>query len=159
MSQNKFSRHRRGMRFRPSKSAKIAVLDGKEAHKARQLSSQPYSASEPIFDKARFQKEIERSENVAAGLPPEGLPPAPAPAPAPAPEVQEEKREKRDFREPNLQTPAVVEEEATYTPVHIAEQTPKGPTHHQTSPQEPEGSHHQRRIPRNPRGRPRKRQT
>jgi ribonuclease G len=126
MSQNKFSRHRRGMRFRPSKSAKIAVLDGKEAHKARQLSSQPYSASEPIFDKARFQKEIERSENVAAGLPPEGLPPAPAPAPAPAPEVQEEKREKRDFREPNLQTPAVVEEEATYTPVHIAEQTPKG---------------------------------
>ncbi len=62
-------------------------------------------------------QEIERAENIAAGLPPQGAPPEPA-----APHQHD--AEKKDFREPHLETPAEVQEEK-FEPVTIKEQ-PKG---------------------------------
>src|SRR5262249_23016965 len=58
----------------------------------------------------------ERAENIAAGLPPEGAPKEMQPAAVTS---------KRDFREPNLATPAEVREEKPFEPVAISEQ-PKG---------------------------------
>jgi len=69
---------------------------------------------EGVFDSNRHLKEIERSENVAAGLPAEGAPAETAPA-----------ESRRDFRQPNLETPAEVQEES-FTPVHVPDAAPQG---------------------------------
>ena len=61
--------------------------------------------------------EIERAENIAAGLPPEGLP-------TDKPESGKA-LVKGDFREPNLETPAQVQEEKPFEPVPVKE-PPKG---------------------------------
>ncbi len=68
-----------------------------------------------VYDQSRHQREIERSENIAAGLPAENKQPQPAPPPAPS---------KKDFRQPNLQTPAEVKEE--FQPVHVPEPPAQG---------------------------------
>src|SRR5262249_57336252 len=67
-----------------------------------------------IYDH-RHAQEIERAENIAAGLPPEGAPPQPEPA----------DKDKRGFREPNLDAPQEVREEKAFTPVPVSEK-PKG---------------------------------
>jgi ribonuclease G len=104
------------MRFRPSGGlAQGPQKADREATQARaEVIGQTVGGPERLFER-RHQGEIERAENIAAGLPPEGqqeLSPA-------APET------KREFREPNLQTPAQVEEEKTFQPVTVPEQ-PKG---------------------------------
>jgi ribonuclease G len=105
------------MHFRPTggmgqkKSDKAAVEARAEAIGAK-------ISTDSIFDKARHQKEIERAENVAAGLPPEGLPPATPEAAPQAPAA------KKDFREPHMETPAEVQEE--FSPVELPEEKPKG---------------------------------
>src|SRR5688572_4966238 len=111
-----FGRRRRGgMRFRPSgggpKPGKHQEREAQQA-RAQAVGDNTQVTGEPLFERSRYQKEIERAENVAAGLPPEG-----------APEVHTGDTEvlpKRDFREPHLDTPAEVKEE-TYTPVHVEE--------------------------------------
>src|SRR5262249_9689578 len=65
----------------------------------------------------RHSNEIERAENIAAGLPPEGAPKDPA--------SDTTTISKREFRQPNLQTPAQVQEEKPYEPVAFKEQ-PQG---------------------------------
>src|SRR5262245_50911232 len=100
MSDRNFSRRRRGgMRFRPSGGK--GQRDNRAANEARQdaLTDQPSTPSEEVFD-ARHENEIERAENVAAGLPPD----------AKTPEVEGEDP-KRAFRQPHLDTPDHVEEE------------------------------------------------
>lgn len=94
------------MRFRPSGGRGPQPPRGNEraATEARQdaLTDQPSTPSEEVFD-ARHEKEIERAENVAAGLPPDARPE----------EKKEEDQQGRDrtFRKPHLETPAEVREE------------------------------------------------
>src|SRR6185503_6201697 len=70
---------------------------------------------ERVFEPQRYSKEIERSENVAAGLPPEGVPAASS--------AEGETQQRGDFRQPHLDTPAEVEEE--FAPVEIQEKPKK----------------------------------
>src|SRR5207244_4636191 len=53
-----------------------------------------------------------------------GLPVSAPTTPLPAGPIEEHK--KRDFREPHLDTPAQVQEEAAFTPVHVKEPVPHG---------------------------------
>src|SRR5688572_22708436 len=107
MSDRNFSRRRRGgMRFRPSGGkgqgqGQGQQRDNRAANEARQdaLTDQPSTPSEEVFD-ARHDKEIERAENVAAGLPPDTRP-----------EDIEGEDVHRGFRQPHLDTPEHVEEE------------------------------------------------
>lgn len=103
------------MRFRPSGGAlKPAKHLEREAQQARAevVGEKPAVSPEPVYERSRYQKEIERSENIAAGLPPEGLPPVPT--------SETETGGKGAFREPHLDTPAQVTEE-NYQPVKIEE--------------------------------------
>jgi ribonuclease G len=111
MSEGKnFSRRRRGgMRFRPSPSAPKKIAPPSVDSTAETLGQ-----NQRVFDKSR-QSEIERAENIAAGLPPEATP---RPETASAPSGR-----RREFREPHLDTPAEVKEE--FKPVEI-EEKPKG---------------------------------
>lgn len=96
------------MRFRPT-----GGIAAPKAQQARTDSESPDSktANDEVFDLSRHDKEIEQAENIAAGLAPE------TPGPAPVAEPQY----KRDFREPNLETPAEVHEEADddFRPVSV----------------------------------------
>src|SRR5262249_695151 len=115
MSDRNFSRRRRGgMRFRPSGGlGHTSQKPDREATEARADATSSAGAQEKVYER-RPPHEIERAENIAAGLPPEGLPPE-----TPAGE------EKKTFREPNLQTPAQVEEEKSFQPVRVDDK-PKG---------------------------------
>src|SRR6185503_1611654 len=96
MSDRNFSRRRRGgMRFRPSGG--LGQRNERAANEARAdaLTDQPSTPSEEVFD-ARHEKEIERAENVAAGLPPDARPEEPEPT---------GHDRKREFRQPHLDTP------------------------------------------------------
>jgi ribonuclease G len=116
MSNNNFSRRRRGMRFRPKGGlGQTPQKADRDAIQARADVVSEQGGSERVFEK-RHAQEIERAENLAAGLPPQGTPETVEPAPAPG---------KKDFREPHKDTPAQVEEEKPFAPVALAEQ-PKG---------------------------------
>jgi len=78
MSNNNFSRRRRGMRFKPKGGLNPAhQKTDREAVEARADVVSEQGGNERLFEK-RHQNEIERAENIAAGLPPEGKPPVPA---------------------------------------------------------------------------------
>src|SRR5436190_7627992 len=117
--QKRFGRRRRGgMHFRPSGSGpKPEKHHEREAQQARAAAVGETSpvTPEPLFERSRYQKEIERAENVAAGLPPEG---------APAPPASDSATQKGDFRQPHLDTPTEVKEEDEPVPVEDAK--PKG---------------------------------
>jgi len=111
MSDQKFSRRRRGMRFRPKGGLAPAVQKtDREAVQARAEVVSEQGGNERLFEK-RHSQEIERAENIAAGVP-ENTEVAP-------------EADTRDFREPNLETPAEVVEEKPFAPVTVPEQ-PKG---------------------------------
>jgi ribonuclease G len=121
MSERSFSRRRRGgHRFRPSggMSPNVQRTD-RAASEARAEALGGKPSEESVFDRARHEREIQRSENLAAGLP------ADSPVTVPPPEAGEQK--KRDFREPDLAIPAEVKEEqdAGYQPVQVKEQPPQ----------------------------------
>src|SRR5438132_10180034 len=123
MSERNFPRRRRGgMRFRPSgglhqqnpKHSERAALE------ARAEATGEKPVKEGIYDRSRYQKEIERAENIAAGLPPEGAPKPPLEGAEGGADT------KREFREPHLDTPLEVKEEKeTYQPVPVREQPPQ----------------------------------
>jgi ribonuclease G len=118
MSERSFSSRRRGgMRFRPSggMSAHTHRPD-RSATEARAEALTENAPPDEIFDRARHQREIDRAENIAAGLPEE------TPAAAEAP-MTPEAAGKRDFREPHMDTPAEVKEEPNFQPVPIREQS------------------------------------
>src|SRR5688572_30381498 len=111
-----FGRRRRGgMRFRPSGGGpKPGKHQEREAQQARAdaVGDKPSLTPDPVYERSRYQKEIERAENVAAGLPPEGAPVVHT--------GETEIQAKGDFREPHLDTPAEVKEE-NYQPVAVEE--------------------------------------
>ncbi len=116
MSNNNFSRRRRGMRFRPKGGlGQNAQKTDREAVQARAEVVSEQGGAEHVFEK-RHAHEIERAENLAAGLPPHAAAEPIAPPAGP---------DKKDFRKPHLDTPAHVEEEKPFEPVPVAEQ-PKG---------------------------------
>ena len=117
MSERNFSRRgRRGMRFRPSKGLGHAQQrPDREATQARAEVVGGQAANEKVYDH-RHISEIERAENIAAGLPPGGLPQEADETAIPA---------KKDFRQPHFETPAQVHEEKPFEPVRVPDQ-PKG---------------------------------
>jgi ribonuclease G len=118
MSDRNFSRRRRGgMRFRPSGGLGHGQQQrpDRDATQARAEAVGGPPAQEKVFDQ-RHTHEIERDENIAAGLPPEGVP---------AETTDKSADAKRNFREPNLQTPAEVKEEEKFAPVEVKDQ-PRG---------------------------------
>ena len=108
MSDKNFSGRRKGpMRFRPTGGIGVP-----KATQARTESEKPESktANDEVFDTGQHDSEIEQAENIAAGLPAETLVAPPT----------EEPEYKRDFREPNLETPAEVHEESDdFEPVPV----------------------------------------
>jgi ribonuclease G len=116
MSDRNFSRRRRGMRFRPTGGlGHASQKTDREASEARAEATGQPGVQDRVYDR-RHTQEIERAENVAAGLPAETPQPQPGPDQAPR---------KGKFREPNLETPAEVHEEKAFEPVHVHE-APKG---------------------------------
>jgi ribonuclease G len=105
------------MRFRPSGGLGHGQQQrpDRDATQARAEAVGGPPAQEKVFDQ-RHTHEIERDENIAAGLPPEGVP---------AETTDKSADAKRNFREPNLQTPAEVKEEEKFAPVEVKEQ-PRG---------------------------------
>jgi ribonuclease G len=97
------------MRFRPT-----GGMGSPKATQARSDATSDKSSSEPVFDTSRHTQEIERAENRAAGIPE---------APVPAPVAEDPQAYKKEFREPNLETPEEVNED--FTPVHVPE-NPQG---------------------------------
>jgi ribonuclease G len=105
------------MRFRPSQGLNPnPQRHDREALEARAEVVGDASAQDKVYDRARHANEIERAENLAAGLPPEG---------APAAEEAKTAAEQGGFREPNLETPAEVQEEKPFEPV-VIQQKPQG---------------------------------
>jgi ribonuclease G len=114
MSSNNFSRRRRGMRFKPKGGLNPAhQKTDREAVEARADVVSEQGGSDRLFEK-RHLHEIERAENVAAGLPPEGRTDPTAAEDA------------GHSRAPIHEAPAAaLETEETFAPVKIPEQ-PKG---------------------------------
>ena len=116
MSDKNFSRRRRGMRFRPKGGlGPNPQKTDREAIQARADVVSEQGGNEHVFEK-RHTHEIERAENIAAGLPPQG---------AVEHEMPDAGAAKKEFREPKLETPAQVQEEKPFAPVPVAEQ-PRG---------------------------------
>src|SRR5437868_11514488 len=103
--QKRFGRRRRGMHFKPShsgpKPSKQQERDAQQA-RAEAVNENVPITGERLFEPQRYSRDIDRSENIAAGLPPEGTAEQPR---------EDSGSEKRDFRQPHLETPAQVEEE------------------------------------------------
>src|SRR5580658_545836 len=118
MSDNRFSRRRRGgMRFRPKGGLGNQPLkQDRDATQARAEVISEQGGNERVFEK-RHTQEIERAENIAAGLPPEE-------APAAA-ETTVDSPAKGEFREPHLETPISQPVDEKFQPVKMAE-PPKG---------------------------------
>ena len=114
MSENNFSRRRRGMRFRPKGGlGHLSQKPDRDATQARADVVSEQGGNERVFEK-RHTQEIERAENIAAGLPPEDVAAPETPATIP---------EKKEFREPHSETPPQVQEEKEFQPVAIKEQS------------------------------------
>ena len=103
------------MRFRPSGGlGQAPQKPDREATEARAEVVGGTGTPEKVYDR-RHAQEIDRSENIAAGLPPEGAPSEPTHSP-------EEKAESHEHIQP---TPMPVEKERPFEPVTIS-QKPKG---------------------------------
>ncbi|HTV63426.1 MAG TPA: Rne/Rng family ribonuclease [Verrucomicrobiae bacterium] len=114
MNENKFSRRRRGMHFRPKGGlGHLSQKQDREATQARAEVVSEQGGNERVFEK-RHTQEIERAENLAAGLPAEDVS---------APETPANIPEKKEFREPHIETPPQVQEEKEFQPVAIKEQS------------------------------------
>jgi len=104
------------MRFRPKGGLGPNPLKtDRDATQARAEVVAEQGGNERVFDK-RYTNEIERAENIAAGLPPEGVVKPETPANIP---------DKKDFRQPHSEIPAQVQEEK-FEPVELKEPPPKG---------------------------------
>jgi ribonuclease G len=115
MSNNNFSRRRRGMRFRPKGGLGHAQQKpDREATQARADAISEQGGSERVFER-RHAGEIERAENLAAGLPPDSV----------AAGETGGLVEQKEFREPHAEVPGAVEGKRAFRPVEVKE-PPKG---------------------------------
>ena len=81
MSNKNFSRRRRGMHFRPKGGlGQSPQKSDREASQARADVVSEQGGADRLFEK-RHAHEIERAENLAAGLPPQGAPEKETPEP------------------------------------------------------------------------------
>ncbi len=131
MSDRSFSRRRRGpMRFRPA-GPRPAGPD-RAASEARADAISGEKPAEDVYHQNRHQDEIERSENLAAGLPAHGSDEARPPSDERNEQEHEEesspKGRAQNFREPrrDQEPEAEVREEQPYVPIHVAEPKPQG---------------------------------
>ncbi len=109
------------MRFRPSGGFGHPQKPDRNALEARaEVTGE--KTPDQLFDRKQHESEVERSENIAAGLPPQAEPEAGRPTSRPQ---SEENRGRRAFRKPHMETPEEVQEEK-YEPVHVTEQSPQG---------------------------------
>jgi ribonuclease G len=112
MSNKNFSRRHRGMHFRPKGGlGQTPQKTDREAIQARADAVSEQGGVERVFEK-RHAHEIERAENIAAGLPPQGVPEK---------EIPDVGAGKKNFREPHLETPAQVGGGKLFEPVEIQE--------------------------------------
>ena len=120
MADRTFSRRRRGgHRFRPSRGPSgNTQRPDRAAIQARAEAVGKKTGDESVFDRSRHEREIRRSENIAAGLPADAPPEETPPAPA--------GKQTRNFREPDLAIPAQVQEDAGFQPVKVSEPPPQG---------------------------------
>ena len=121
MSERSFSRRRRGgMRFRPSGGLQPnPQKSDRAAMEARAEVVGEKSSTDSVFGRSRYEHEIQRSENLAAGLPPDAL------AEAAKPPTDPEQRN-REYREPHRDIPAEVKEEAAPVASPATKPQPKG---------------------------------
>jgi ribonuclease G len=120
MSDRTFSRrhNRGGMRFRPSGGlGNNPPKPDKAASDARAEAVGGKPTDDTVFDRARHAREIERAENIAAGLP----------ADAPVENPAQESPDKGDFRpvKPEVAEP-VSEPDSVYEQVPVADPVPQG---------------------------------
>ncbi len=94
------------MRFRPSGGFQQNQKPDRSAIQAR-ADATSEKAPDSVYERARHEQEIDRAENIAAGLPAE-TPASPEAVPA---AEGEEPRKKGAFRKPHLDTPPEVAEE------------------------------------------------
>jgi ribonuclease G len=109
------------MRFRPGggMNPNQPPRNDRAANEARAEVVGGAGGPEKVYDR-RHVSEIERAENVAAGLPPEGAPVAEETEP-----LRPGEKPNRKFREPNMETPDHVEEEKPFESVDV-EPKPQG---------------------------------
>ncbi len=117
MSEKNFSRRHRGaMRFRPSGGLQPNNQNQRPDRGAVEARAavlgETNAPEDAVFARPRNEVEIERAENVAAGLPPEGKTESGHHAHG---------EPKGNFRQPHMDTPAEVKEEANFRPVEIAD--------------------------------------
>ncbi len=103
------------MRFRPTGGLNSGPRPDRPASDVRADALTPKRLDEEVFDHERHAREIERSENIAAGVPPETTHEVQTPS----------QNHQRDYREPHLDTPAQVQEDPAFRPVPVAEPAPQ----------------------------------
>lgn len=115
MSDRNFSRRRRGgMRFRPNRRPpNLPNRPDRAATEARAEVLGDKPADDRVFANARHETEIERAQNVAAGLTPNNT------------ETETAQDPKHDYREPHQDVPETVQEEKSFEPVPVADLPPK----------------------------------
>ena len=120
MSEKNFSRRRRGgMHFRPEQKKQPNKPGGERPSLEAKNADTTSGDTERIYDENRHAREIERAENIAAGLPPEGKP---TPTLPPAEELRPHRERKGGTQAP--QKPPAPEK--AYEPVRIADAKPDG---------------------------------
>ncbi len=120
MSEKNFSRRRRGgMHFRPEQKKQPNKPGGERPSLEAKNADTTSGDTERIYDENRHAREIERAENIAAGLPPEGKP---TPTPPPSEELRPH-RERKGGTQAAQKPPAP---EKAYEPVRIADPKPDG---------------------------------
>ncbi len=119
MSDRNFSRRRRGMRFRPSRGLGHGQQPpDRDANQARAEAVGDAPAPERVYDH-RHTTEIERAENLAAGLPPGGAPAEPTDAASAA----DAAAAKGSFRQPRPPAAEPVEDAKPFAPVPVREES------------------------------------
>lgn len=115
------------MRFRPSGGMQNHnQKPDRAATEARAAAVSDKGGEEAVFARSRHEHEIQRAENIAAGVSPDA---PPAPAPVAEGDGVPGKRS-RDFREPHRDVPAEVKEEVETKPETEAKAEPKGIVEH-----------------------------
>ena len=163
MSNNNFSRRRRGMRFRPKGGlGPNPQKPDREAIEARADVVSEQGGDERVFEK-RHSHEIERAENIAAGLPPQSADRNPARPPPTRrisanriPKFPRQVQEEKPFAAGGNQGAA--EGHCRDHQDRRGQPRQKSPAAHPPGKTNPQGSHHQRRDARNARRRAGRRQ-